>query len=684
MMMHLDIHSFLGWLTQNPYWAIIAVFIIAVTESLVVVGLIVPGAILMVSAGALIGMGVVSFWPILFAAIIGAIVGDGVSFWFGHHYRDRVHDLWPFSRHPEWFGRSERFFMRHGTKSVLFGRFVGPVRPIIPVVAGMLGMSPAKFYKVNILSAFAWAPGYLLPGMAFGASLALAGEVAARLMVLLVLLGVLIWAVLWLIRWVFLQLSPRAEQLALQVLAWSRRHSRLQRIIGGLVDPSLPEQKTLLILAILLIAGTWIFLELLENLSRNDPLLRIDQSVFQLLQLLRTPWGDRFMVLMTQLGDGVVIVLVSTVVLIMLMWQRNWRAAGYWVAAVAFGQLVATLFKLILQRPRPIPELYDGISAFAFPSGHATMSMVVYGFLAVLIAHQFSALHRWLAYALAALLITSIAVSRLYLGAHWLSDVLGGLSLGLVWISLLGIAYFRHPAKVPLPRHLPVAALLAVMLAGGWHIANRFAADMQRYAPRVTVQHLDSSMWWQHAWQQLPTYRQDLEGEHEQPLNLQWKGPLSVLSEMLRARGWQQPVPLRLTAAMRWLLASPTLSELPILPQVHSGRHESLLMRLPASPDRAPRQSAASQEQQLVLRLWNTGIILEPDGEPLWVGNVSVQQPRHILMLTFPVTTNEFDAPLTLFMCSLKDDIKQHTVIRPQDDSGNDFKWDRSVLLIQE
>jgi len=133
-------------------------FLFALAESLAVVGLVVPGAAVMIVAGALIAMGGLHFWPVLLLAVAGAILGDGVSFWLGHRYRDQLRSRWPFYRHPAWLARGERFFYRHGGKSILFGRFVGPVRPIVPLVAGMLGMRAAAFYTMNVLSAMLWAP----------------------------------------------------------------------------------------------------------------------------------------------------------------------------------------------------------------------------------------------------------------------------------------------------------------------------------------------------------------------------------------------------------------------------------------------------------------------------------------------------------------------------------------------
>lgn len=245
-----------------------------------------PGAAGMVAAGAFVALGALEFWPTPLAAVTGAIAGDGISYWLGHHYRDRLHSVWPFRSHARWLSRGENFFYCHGAKSVLFGRFVGPARPIIPVVAGMLGMRPALFYAVNVLSALAWAPAYRLPGMAFGASLALAGAVAARLALLLVLLVASAWLLLGLVRWDFRVLSPRAGRIAQRILVWGADHPRLNSLFGDVLDPSRPEAR-----ALLLIGATWLFLGILEDVVTGDPLVRADQGVYQLLQGLRTPWA---------------------------------------------------------------------------------------------------------------------------------------------------------------------------------------------------------------------------------------------------------------------------------------------------------------------------------------------------------------------------------------------------------
>ena len=682
-MTSIDFSALLDWTRQHPHWSALAVFVIALTESLAVVGLFVPGAVLMVSVGALIGIGVVGFWPILFAAIAGAIVGDGLSFWLGHYYRDRLRSFWPFRNHPQWLALGEGYFHRHGGKSVLLGRFVGPVRPFIPLVAGMLGMQPRAFYLANILSALAWAPAYLLPGMAFGASLALAGEVALRLAVLLVLIGLLTWLFTWSIHRLFLLLSPRAGGMVQWLAERGRRHPPLNRLISGLLDPSQPEIKALLVLAVLLIGATWLFLGVLGNVVSGDSLVRVDLGVYQLLQDLRTPWGDRIMVFVTELGDGSVIALVSVAVLAWLMWLRKWRIAGYWSAAIVFGQLAATTFKLAMQRPRPLANIYDGFSTYAFPSGHAVMSTVVYGFLAVLIARQLSRSRRWVAYAMAASLIGAIAMSRLYLGAHWLSDIVGGLSLGVVWVSLLGIAYYRHSAQIALPKSLAAVALSALVLAGGWHVSDRYATDLQRYAPQLALQHMDSTMWWRQGWVTLPAYRRDLEGEYEQPFNLQWSGSLASLREALVAEGWMEPVPLNVNTALRWLLPAPEISELPVLPQVHDGRHEALIMLGPPGNSRAQRGEKIENNRQPVLRLWSSGVVLDPHQDQLWIGNVTLQEQRQILLLHLPFALKAYDKALETLMESVSGN-GQRVVHRPRKSADGERVWKGEILLLRE
>lgn len=185
----------LDWIQQHPGLAGLVVFIVAAVESLAVVGILVPGIVFMLGVGALVGLGVLEFWTTAAWAAAGAVAGDGLSYWLGRYFDKQLRSIWPFTKHQDLIPRGEQFFHKHGGKSVLFGRFIGPIRPIIPAIAGIMHMNPYHFYFVNVLSAIAWAPIVLLPGVVFGSSLHLAGAVAGRLVMVILLLVGIAWLV---------------------------------------------------------------------------------------------------------------------------------------------------------------------------------------------------------------------------------------------------------------------------------------------------------------------------------------------------------------------------------------------------------------------------------------------------------------------------------------------------------
>jgi undecaprenyl-diphosphatase len=163
--------ALLAWIAAHPGWAGAVLGGVAFTESLAIVGLAVPGAAVMVGMGTLIGAGHLPFWPLVAWAVAGAIAGDGLSYWLGRHYQQQLRKLWPLTHYPALLTQGEVFFARYGSLSIAFGRFVGPIRAVIPLVAGMLGMPPGTFWVANCLSALAWAPIYLSPGIVLGAGL---------------------------------------------------------------------------------------------------------------------------------------------------------------------------------------------------------------------------------------------------------------------------------------------------------------------------------------------------------------------------------------------------------------------------------------------------------------------------------------------------------------------------------
>jgi membrane protein DedA with SNARE-associated domain len=160
----------LTWIQQNPEYAGIVIFSMALAESLAIIGVLIPGVIILFGAGTLIGAGIIDFWSSCLWAILGAIIGDGLSYWLGHHF-EYITERWKWAKlHPQTMQKGFDFFEKYGDLSVALGRFFGPIRAIVPLVAGLMRMPPKRFYIANVLSALVWAPAYLLPGMIFGST----------------------------------------------------------------------------------------------------------------------------------------------------------------------------------------------------------------------------------------------------------------------------------------------------------------------------------------------------------------------------------------------------------------------------------------------------------------------------------------------------------------------------------
>ena len=664
--------SLLDWVSQHHGWAGLIVFLFAMGESLAVVGVMVPGVGVMLGVGALIGVGALPFWPILWWAVAGAIAGDGFSFWLGYHYKNQLRRFWPFSRYPKLLAQGESFFQKHGGKSVFLGRFFGPVRAIIPTTAGMMQMSPWRFNLINITSALLWAPIYLGVGMAIGTSLSLAAEVATRLAVLAITLGISLWLGLWLLLRLYRFLAPRAVALSDRLLHWGQRHPRLGQFTAALVDPQRAELKGLIVIALLLISLAWLVIALFTQFSLSPPLARLDSSVYHLLQGLRTPWGDQVMIVVSQLGDGRMHIALLAGLGLWLIWKRYWFAAAHWTAAVSFGAIAAWVLKQSLQLPRPNP-MFEGSMAYSFPSAHTLLAVCSFGFLAILIAREAAQRWRWLVYATAWGFILLIAFSRLYLGAHWLSDVVGGLVIGLIWIIILGVAFRRHASPA-----IPLSGLIAVPAAlllgvGGWHVTTTYDTNFSRYAPRYEVNQMSATQWQETGWRTLPDRRIDTRGVEMQPFNLQWAGSLNRLEQTLRQQGWQTPPPLTLRSALSWLRPDASLADQPLLPQAHDGRHQAWQM--------------IAADQGLLIRLWHADVLLAgmtrtSATTPLWLGYIGEVHPMSLPLLSVPRVGDDFDQPITQLLPQLPATIHAALRTRPASALPDQQQWQGEVLLM--
>lgn len=165
------VHDLAAVISHHSVLGSAAVFLLAFSESIPVIGVVAPGTAVILAISVMSGLGYLPLAAVFVAALLGAIAGDGVSFWFGMTYRDQALRLWPISRYPVLVDTAERFFARHGGKSIALARFTPVVRAFVPLIAGISGMSARRFYTANVLSAIAWASSHILPAAAAGATI---------------------------------------------------------------------------------------------------------------------------------------------------------------------------------------------------------------------------------------------------------------------------------------------------------------------------------------------------------------------------------------------------------------------------------------------------------------------------------------------------------------------------------
>jgi membrane protein DedA with SNARE-associated domain len=171
MHLHDIVQHVIDFVHGHREWAAPVVFVLAFMESLAFISLVVPAWAVLVAIGALIKAGGLSFWPVWLAGILGAGLGDWLSYWIGLKLEYAVAKVWPLSRHPDLIPRGEAFVRRWGMPGIFIGRFFGPLRASVPLVAGIFQMPFWPFQFANFSSAFLWAAVLLTLGDAISIAL---------------------------------------------------------------------------------------------------------------------------------------------------------------------------------------------------------------------------------------------------------------------------------------------------------------------------------------------------------------------------------------------------------------------------------------------------------------------------------------------------------------------------------
>lgn len=396
----LTMDYFYGLLGRVGQQAYLVVFIGAALESAALLGLLVPGEALVLVAGFFAARGVLDLDALIAVVAGGAALGDSVGYALGrkfgrpglreHHARFGITE-------PR-LARAERFFQRWGPAAVFVGRFVGFARALVPLLAGITRMPYLRFLPYNIAGAIAWATSFVLLGFFLGRSWRQVESWVGGLSVLVGAALILGWLIHRRTRW------PTALWVEIAVIVLSAS----------------------------------VFAAVAEDVVTQDTLTRIDLQLTQWMAAHRSPLLTQILSFVSAIHATVPLTLASWCVAIWLIHRGAWRWLASLIAVVPVGMLLNVALKHLFQRVRPVlDQPLVNLTTFSFPSGHVTGSTLFYGFIVALVfVHVKSAAARTLVGVAAFFMVAAVALSRIYLGAHYLSDVLGSFALAAAWLAL--------------------------------------------------------------------------------------------------------------------------------------------------------------------------------------------------------------------------------------------------------
>ena len=325
--------------------------------------------------------------------------------------------------------------------------------------------------------------------------------------------------------------------------------------------------------------------------------------------------------MLAQLGAPIIYLPFALGVAGLLLWHGNWRAGAHWIAAISLSALVTVALVNTLDVSRPA-VFYDGLAddgLWCTGGGpELFMAAVVYGLVGAMVAIRASeGLRAWL-YSAAIALVVLIALSRLYLGLAWASDLLITLVAAFVWLNLLLLGYRRQRPRPVAPAPLTtlflaclgLAALLAQSPESSLSGLGRTLAGAS--TPAVLAD------WAGHGYARLPARIDTLQGRPGPPIKVQIQASRAALVAGMVCAGWQVAPRMSVTRALHMLVPKTPVSALAVWPTLHDGHVPAVVFV----------HDSQTPGQRWVLRFWASGYISADRRRPIWLGTID-RQSRH-------------------------------------------------------
>ncbi|MDQ4096755.1 MAG: bifunctional DedA family/phosphatase PAP2 family protein, partial [Actinomycetota bacterium] len=436
-----DLLDSLGSLAGPSAYLVVA--ILAALEASAFVGLFVPGELAMLVGGYIAFREQADLVTMMVFAAMGAVVGDSLGYELGRRLGPSIRGSRLGRRvGEERWARAEHYLATKGGRAVFFGRFIGVLRALVPALAGVSRMPYRRFLFWNALGGMIWAPSIVGLGYLAGRSYRRVEHYAGRVGLVLLVFFALVAAVAAVGRWVANHPAEvRAfgrRMLAVPFVATVHRRYRAQLVfVARRLTPGRALGLALTLQLVALGLAGWAFGSVVQDVITGDGAARVDAQITRELIEHRVGWLTSTMEAVTDLGHiGVLVFAVLSAGVIVQRLARNWLPLLILALALLGAIALTDVVKPLVGRVRPDMGPLVAADGFAFPSGHATESVAVYGGLAYLAAGWFRTWKAKVAtWTVALLVVLLVGFSRVYLGLHWTTDVLGGYALGAVWLA---------------------------------------------------------------------------------------------------------------------------------------------------------------------------------------------------------------------------------------------------------
>ena len=395
------------------------------------------------------------------------------------------------------------------------------------------------------------------------------------------------------------------------------------------------------------LAFIYLFFVIVRNYIGQERIVQFDLRVINLFSMLRHPKLSQQMLFISHLAKGEVVTVGLLITSILLFLYKRWRIFYTLLLSVAGGEFFVWIIKNIIERPRPpLNNALVAESSYSLPSGHTFVAIAFYGLLVYFVIQSGkSKLIKILSLLFGIGLITLVGTSRIYLGAHWPSDVFAGVTIGLAWLSIIITSLkikkkFNPPPQIQIKLNKKTLTLVSILLIFIWiaYILYFFIAHPLEEKTTITIPKniIKTSEITTKLFESLPKVSESISSIPAEPINIILVSNRDTLDKAFINSGWyllDEPSIKSYTKIITSLISKQSYPQTPGLPVFWDTLPSPFSYGLPTSPN-----SISSRHH---IHFWDTNFVTE-NNESIWVGTAHFDEDiKKKFKITLPFHTTQ-------------------------------------------